>query len=211
MTGQQLTSNREAQNIADEAQKDAGFQSMLKFKKGDYYCDGEEVPLGTQYLAHCRAWTKTWVHFVDKQVVERRVYRVANGERAPERDEIPDNDESQWPIGPNDRPQDPWVLQYLLPLENQTNGDVHIFVAQSFGGRRAVSEICTKWAKRAARDPKGGQPVIKLGKAMMPTKKWGDVPRPDFVFVGWDDGAEQLVQEVDMDQVKEPFDDEIPF
>jgi hypothetical protein len=211
---QELMTNREAENIVNEAREDAGFQKMLKFKKGDYWCDGEEIPLGTVYLAHCKAWTKTWVHFELSSVVERKVYRVALGERAPERDQLPDNDESKWPMGPNGKPQDPWVLQYLLPLEDQGSGDVQIFVAQSFGGRRAISELCTAWGRRVTKNPKGGQPIIQIGKAMMPTKKWGDVPRPDFEVIGWDDTAVEH-KAVDMAAVSlkqsNEFNDEIPF
>lgn len=207
---QELTTNREAENVINEAQSDTGFQKMLKFKKGDYYCDAVMVPHGTVYLAHCKAWTKTWVHFVDKKVVDRKVYRVAKGERAPERDQLSDNDQSTWPLGPDGlRKQDPWVLQYLLPLESQETGDVHIFVAQSFGGRRCVGDICTQWGRRVARNPKAGQPMIKLAKAMMPTKNFGDVPRPDFVVIGWDDTAADKV--VDVATIKQDMDDEIPF
>jgi hypothetical protein len=211
MNQQIANRNTEIENIQNEARQDAGFQSMLKFKKGRYFCEGEEVSMDAEYLAHCRAWAKTWVHFEDNKVVERKIYRVANGEHAPERDQLPDNDESAWPIGLNDKPQDPWVLQYLLPLENPETGDVHIFVAQSFGGRRAVGELCTKWAKRAARSG-SGQPLVKLAVAQMPTKKWGDVPRPDFVIIGWDDGATtDIVKEVKAGDIKEEFNDEIPF
>lgn len=208
---QELTINREAENIIQEAQADAGFQKMLKFKKGEFYCDGELIPLGTVYLAHCKAWVKTWVHFEDKKVVERKVYRVAAGQRAPERDQLSHNDESQWPMGPNGKPQDPWVLQFLLPLESQETADVQIFVAQSFGGRRAVAELCTAWGRRVSKNPKAGQPLVKLAKAMMPTKNWGDVPRPDFEVIGWDDTA-VVHKEIEMETVKEnAFDDEVPF
>jgi hypothetical protein len=215
MTNQDITSNREAENIANEAQQDASFQKMLKFKKGDYWCDNEEVALGTVYLVHAKAWAKTWIHFENKQVVERKVYRVALGERAPERDQIPNNDQETWPKDPNGKPQDPWALQYLLPFENMETGDVQIFVAQSFGGRRAVGDLCTQWAKRAGRNPKSGQPIVKIGVTTFPTKNWGDVKAPKFEIIGWDDTVTgQAVKTVDMTKVdssKAQFDDEIPF
>lgn len=217
MSNQEMTNNREAENIAREAQTDAGFQKMLKFKKGDYVCDGEEVEIGTVYLAHCKAWTKTWVKFVDKKVTERKVYRISLGERAPERDQLPDNDPAAWSIGPDKKPQDPWALQYLLPFENQETGDVQIFVAQSFGGRRAVADLCTAWAKRAGRHPHGGQPIIKLEVTTFPTKNWGDVKRPIFEVIGWDDrvgqpGGTAEVKTVDVQKIKQDeMDDEIPF
>jgi hypothetical protein len=51
--------------------------------------------------------------------------------------------------------------------------------------------------------------MVKLAKAMMPTKNWGDVPRPDFEVIGWDDTAADKV--VDVTTIKEDMDDEIPF
>jgi hypothetical protein len=211
MTNELTTANREAENILTEAQADAGFQKMLKFKKGDYWCDNEEIPLGTVYLAHCKAWTKSWVHFEMKQVVERRVFRVALGERAPDRDQIPDNNQNSWPMGLNGKPADPWVLQYLLPMESQKTGDVQIFVTSSFGGRRAVSDLCTAWGRRITRTPNAGQPIVKITKALMPTKNFGDVPRPLFEIIGWDETS-AVQKEVDVATIKETqFDDEVPF
>ena len=81
---QALTSNREAENIINEAADDTTFQKMLKFKKGDWWCGEDEIPRGTFYLAHCKAWVKSWIHFVKKKVVERRDYRSprARGRRS---------------------------------------------------------------------------------------------------------------------------------
>ena len=102
---QDLTKQQsEAANIANEAQTDAGFQKMLKFVKGDYWCDNEEIAQGTKYIAHCLAWTKCWIHFENKVPVERKIYRVALRERPPERDDIPNNDQTTWPKRPDGRP-----------------------------------------------------------------------------------------------------------
>jgi hypothetical protein len=207
----------EIRNIGDQAENDAGFQKMLKFKKGNYICDNEEVPLGTKYIAHCIGWTKTWVRFVDQRVVERKVYRVARGEKAPERDALPDNDQSRWPIGINKQPADPWVYQYLLPMEDPRSGEVRIFVGSSFGGRRAVADLCAAYARRSAKSKGTGQPIVTLQMVMMPTKNFGDVPRPHFEIVGWDDAAEELEKRSPIRTVseevleKQEMDDDIPF
>lgn len=212
MSDQQLMKN-EAENIGREAQQDAGFLKLLKFKKGDYFCDGEEVPMGSVFLAHCKSWTKAWIHFEDKKVVERKIYRIALGERAPERDQIPDNDQAAWAKDPTGKPQDPWSHQYLVPFENMETGDVRIFVGSSFGARRAVGELCSTWAKRCSREQKNGQPLVKLGVTTFPTKNWGDVKRPVFEIIGWDDTATgDQVKAVDIDKVKyDQFNDDIPF
>lgn len=205
---------QEAANIANEAANET-FQQMIKFKRegevSGYWSDGQEIQLGTQMIAHALAWTKCWIKFRDKQVVERKIYRIAKGDRAPERDQLDEQDESKWPIGLNNKPADPWTLQYLVPLESM-DGEVRIFVASSFGGRRAVSELCSAYGRRRVKDPNGGQPIIRLQKALMPTRNFGDVPRPLFEIVGWDDGQVRTEQEVDIDKMKkQEFDDEIPF
>lgn len=212
---QMTLAEQEAHNIASEANNEV-FQKMIKFKKDGetsaYFCDGEPIELGTQMIAHAIGWTKTWVKFVDKEVEERKIYRIAKGERAPERDQLPDQDESKWPIGLNNRPADPWVHQYLLPLEAM-DGEVRIFVASSFGGRRAVSELCSAYGRRRVKDPSTGQPIIRLQKGLMPTRNFGDVARPVFEIVGWDDsGVRNVVKEISQEAMKKAqFDDEIPF
>jgi hypothetical protein len=207
----------EVRNIGREAETDTGFQQMIKFKKGEYWSNEEEIALGTRFIAHCLNWTKSWVHFENRTVVERRNFIVAKGQKAPERDEIPDNDPTHWPIGINGKDKaDPWVLQYLLPLEDPDTNEVMIFVGSSFGGRRAVGEVCSAYARRAAKQ-QTGQPIIELQASTFPTRNYGDVDRPLFNIVGWDDGeAQQTELNLDdtdgsSDAMKAAMDDEIPF
>jgi hypothetical protein len=183
------THSSEIENIHTAAQEDAGFEELLKFKKGDYFIGEELIPLGTEYLAHAVGWTKIWIKFVDGERVDRRVYRVARGERPPEREDLDDLDKDKWPLGLDEKPADPWVLQYLLPLEDVSSGEVVIFVTPSYGGRRAVADLCAAYAKHTAKNG-GGQPIIKLAKTDMPTKKFGKVARPLFDIVGWDDAGD---------------------
>jgi len=81
---------QEAENILGAAQEEAGFEKFLKFKKGDFFIGDELVPLGTKYIAHVIGWTRCWIKFVDDEVVERKTYRVALGERPPEREDLDD-------------------------------------------------------------------------------------------------------------------------
>lgn len=205
--------NSELDNIADEIQGDTGFQKMLKFKKGDYFCDGQQVDLGTQMLAHCIGFTKVWIKFKNGALVEKKIYRVARGERAPAREQLDDLDESQWSIGLNNLPADPWVLQYLLPMEDPETEDVRIFVAPSYGGKRAVSDLCDQYVRRVRRHPESGQPMIRLQKTMMPTKKFGNVPRPLFEVVGWTEGGiREPIRDISEKAISEAeMNDEIPF
>ena len=84
------------ENILIAAQEDVGFDKILKFKKGDYFIGEQKVPLLTKYIAHPEAWTKCWTKFEDNKVVDRRLYRVARGEKPPEREDLDEQDESTW-------------------------------------------------------------------------------------------------------------------
>jgi hypothetical protein len=206
------TIDNELDNLANAAMNDAGFQKMLKFKKGDYFCDGQEVERGTQMIAHCMAWTKVWVKFWDRKLAEKKIYRVVKGERAPDRDQMPDLDTSLWQNGLDNKPTDPWVLQYLLPMEDPETGEVRIFVTSSTGGRMAISDLVDKYVAKRKRDPALGQPLIRLQKMMMPTTSFGNVPRPQFEIISFDTGGNAPMREVSAETLSNAdMDDAIPF
>ncbi len=200
----------EVANIGSAAQEDAGFDKILKFKKGEYFIGEDKIPLGTDFIAHAIGWTKCWIKFVNGERVQHMAYRVALGEKPPQRESLDDFDESKWPEGLDGKPADPWVYQYLLPLENPANGEVVIFVTSSFGGRRAVADLCAAYARRTQKVKNAGQPIVKLAKADMPTKKFGKVPRPCFEITGWNETAGD-VEIIPPVSSKDEFRDEIPF
>ena len=199
----------EADNILTASQEDCGFEKLLKFKKGKFYVQDDEVPLGTEYVAHTNQWTYCWIKFIDDKVADRRMFKVAEGIAPPERDELDDNDPSNWKIGVDGKPKDPWSLQYLLPLENLENGDVVIFTTPSVGGKMGVAEPCRAWARRAKKGSRA-LPIVKLSTTDMQTKKFGAVPRPLFEITDWDETPASGVEVIPPSTADE-VDDEIPF
>jgi hypothetical protein len=203
----------EAQNIQAEA---ANFDKILKFRKGRYFIGDDEVAIGTEYLAHVASWVKVWVKFQNNKLVERRMFRVALGERPPQREELDDCDPDTWKRGPDGKPADPWQLQHLLPFENLTSGEVVIFTTSSMGGRSAVSELATTYARRKQKG-QNGQPIVQLAAGEMKTRNFGAVARPVFEVVGWDYAADVAIPEMAAVKVKaatgqhDDMDDEIPF
>jgi hypothetical protein len=208
------TRNTEVENIAEAAHEDAGFDASLVHKKGEYFIDEEKVPLGTEYLAHPAAWVKLWRKYDGEKVVDRKVYHVAKRERVPDREDLDDYPENEnWPIGDDGAAYDPWALLYLIPFENPETGDTVVFSTRSYGGRRAVADLATAWARRCDKVKNCGLPKIKLAVTDMPTKKFGKVKRPLFELVGWEDG-EPLTAEAEVlppDNTKKVMGDEIPF
>ena len=206
-----LPAVNELERMQLAADSDAGMQRMLKFVKGKYRIGDDEVPVGTTFIAHPIGWTKCWIKFEDQQFIERKMYRVAEGARVPDRDELGDMDSSQWGPGMSGPHSDPWSMQYLLPLEDPETGEVVVFVTGSVGGRRAVAGLCGIYARRKSRDRAIGSPKIGLFVGEMPTSQYGKVPCPILKLQGWTTGGEE-VREV-TGEVSSPgdMDDEIPF
>ena len=123
------------------AEEGGGFDKLLKFKRGEYYIGDDAVALGTRVSWPTRAWLKAWIKFSTTRWPsgEYTAWRVAS---APDREELDELAEDDWPKGPDGKPSDPWVFQNLVPLENITSGEIVVFVSASIGGRQAVSELC---------------------------------------------------------------------
>jgi hypothetical protein len=149
-----------AQAIAAAAQEEgaSGTGVLAKFSKGHFFIGTEEVPLGTEFIAHVQHWVRGWVKFRDGSLIEHRVGRVADRFVVPAREDLDETDQTEWATGPKG-PEDPWTQQSYLPLENVETGDIVTFVSGSVGGRSAVSKLCARAAKHLAAI---GQPRIKL-------------------------------------------------
>jgi hypothetical protein len=180
-----------------------------KFKKGKYYIDDNEVPLGHQYIAHATQWVKCWIKFVDGKVADRRMGKVADGYIPPERDGLDDNEPTKWELGLDGKPRDPWSFQYLVPMEDAETGELCVFTTSSFGGRRAVADLAKAYGIRAKKGLRG-LPIVGLHFTDMPTKAYGPVPRPDFRVEGWefDDGGNDDMKVV---TATNDLNDSIPF
>jgi hypothetical protein len=205
------TNSNETDNILNAAQDDAGLGKILKFKKGNYLIGDDEIPLGTKFIVHTNAWVKMWLKFVDNRVADRKAYRVALGEKPPVREELDDLDKSLWSDGIDGEPADPWTLQYMMPFENISSGEVVIFTTSSVGGRRAVSDLCLAYARRAKKGCRG-HPIVTLSVRQISKYK---VPAPLFEITSWDDAADNVtdgtLEEPPPVTSEKEFDDEIPY
>ena len=72
-------------------------------------------------------------------------------------------------------------------METLDTSELLLFYTTSAGGIRACRELSDVWARTARC---GVLPIIALQVAQMRIKDIGNVPRPDFPIVAWDDGGE---------------------
>jgi hypothetical protein len=168
-----------------EAAAEAGnpFGKLLKFVKGKWEIGDDEVPLGTEYIAHIDQLARGWVRFEDGKVTDFKIEKVADGIKLPTRDELPDNDPKKWTEkDADDQPRDPWVKQWYLPLIGVENNDFATFVSGSNGGDNAIGNLCRVYGHNM-RD--GLLPIVALKTTSYKHKKYGRIEEPDFPVVGW--------------------------
>ena len=178
-------------NIEDEADallaSTQTHEKLLKFKKGKFFAMDNEVALGTEFLCHASQLVIGWIKFVNNKVADRKMGRAAEGFVPPKREELGDNDQSQWERDDRGAPKDPWTFQHLMPFENLETGELMIFTTSSIGGQIATQNLVREYAQRVKRKGSRALPIIKLDVAQMRTKSFGDVARPHFEVTGWED------------------------
>src|SRR6516165_420649 len=177
-------------NIEDEADallaSTQTHEKLLKFKKGKFFAMDNEVALGTEFLCHASQLVIGWIKFVNNKVADRKMGRAAERFVPPERDELGDMEQSEWEVRDGEL-QDPWSYQHLLPLEHPETGEIYIFTTSSIGGKIATEVIVQEYARRIKRRGSRALPIVRLAVTQMKTKKYGDVARPCFEVVGWED------------------------
>jgi hypothetical protein len=204
--------------IIEAAKSDVGFGRILTFVKGDYFLDKEEIPLGSEFKVHTKEWVQVWINF-DTRPITQKIYRVARGQKAPDRETLGNLDRSKWLDGFNNQPKDPWVLQYLIPFESLETGEIVAFRTSSWGGRRAVAELATLCAFKSKRG-EPSLPTVKLDKSSFQSKSYGKIQQPQFTIIGFDNDVGER-HEINMDPggngsagsagAAAQVDDEVPF
>src|SRR5262249_45742578 len=104
----------------------------------------------------------------------------------PERCDLGDNDESQWPTGiDGSTPLDPWQHQICVVLQKRETGEFYTFVTSSVTGRRACGQLLRHYDRMRRTNP-DEWPLIKLktGGFAHRDERIGWVSTPAFAVVG---------------------------
>jgi hypothetical protein len=157
---------------------------LLRFSKGDYIADKTEIPAGTQMVAAVDALVVGWVRWQGKQQVERRLGRVADGFREPDRTELGHLDESQWESDSDGRPNDPWQRTRLLPMKRIHDGELFTLTLNGRGrGGEAIGRLAGAYGR--SRNREDSYPIIKLGVDAYDHKQYGRIKFPVLPIIGW--------------------------
>jgi hypothetical protein len=171
------------QQFADEVKQSGIEGSLLRFTKTGDWVSGqeqEELPEGTELIMGLNTLKRGWQKWEDQKPVDARMGLVSEGFRPPSRDELGDNDETEWEEYDGEA-RDPWqdTMQCLL-LDPKT-GEVFTFVTSSKSGKTALGEVAAVYGDRMqdGEDP-NAMPIIKLASSFYKHKVYGKIMIPVF-------------------------------
>ena len=165
--------------VAAETGSDMG--QLLKFVKGKWKIDEDEIPQGTEYVAHIDQLARGWAKFEDGELVDLKIKRIADGE-LPARETLGDLDPTKWKEkDETGKPKDPWSRQWYLPLVSVDLGEICTFVTHTNGGDRVIGNLCRIFSNNRQH----GLPIIELKARSYKHRKYGDVDVPIFGLAGW--------------------------
>ena len=156
----------------------------MRFVKGTYElgAEREPVPSGTEFIVI--GATESWVRLARGEAV-RRVLREP-GKPFPQRNELGDTDQSQWPLF-DGQPSDPWTLSNALLLIEKETGRPVIFSTTSRTGREAVADLCRLITYQRRSRGSNAKPIVSIGVGTYRSRR-GPVATPKFTIVDWIDG-----------------------
>jgi hypothetical protein len=150
--------------------------------------EGTEVKKGTALVALSTAIG--WVKWANGKRIEYRMRQ--EGRRLPNRNELGDLDDSEWEVGPDGNPKDPWQLTRFVYLVDPITAELYTFSISSWGGRQAVADLGEQIQRMRCGRP-GAVPVVELDVAPMPTK-FGIKSKPFFKVIDWRGGEPRAIE-----------------
>jgi hypothetical protein len=187
---------------------------LAKFdgKEGHFVlaASGEPLDPMTRYIARLPDMWIGWIKFNGEGEPPGRVGGLLyDGYVMPPREALGDTDESDWPLGLNDEPSDPWLHQQLIPLQDTATGEVLCFGTTNPTGRTAVGALLRAY-NRKRRANAGEVPVIQLAPSSYQHRTFGKVNIPAFKICSWVkyDGTSEPQPEPSL---AAEVQDEIPF
>jgi hypothetical protein len=158
----------------------------IRFKKGDYLCGEDKVPIGHEYRAYPFDALRGFVRWQDDVIVDQRLGRIADRFDL-EREDLPADED--------------WQPQRVLPLEDVETGEVFAFVSSTFGGKKAIEALINATARAIKRGHGEETPLIRLAVGKFTSKEYGEILRPKFEIVNEPQEVKKTVEEEPSDQV----------
>jgi hypothetical protein len=160
----------------------AGFDG----KEGEFSTrdDQERIGEDVDFIAHCDRTTIGYVQFHGEgQSPDRISVKPYEGGILPARETLGQMDQTEWQIGRDNKPEDPWQRFSYLVLQRVDTGEYLTFNTTSKTGRAAVATLCRHYDRLQKTHP-DMDPVVRCKPGGYQDRRYGWVPVPVFVVVG---------------------------
>jgi hypothetical protein len=188
-------------------------------QSGEFQSGGETKDVvGHHFVAHMDQARREWIKFngdgVPPTLISVGIYEDA---RLPSRDDLGDPEDT-WPINKFGQPDDPWKLQYRVPLvATDESGEIFELTNRGLTAVRSFEDLIRRYGNHPQRK-KGLVPLIELVSTTYPNKRLGtDMPKAVYKIVGWveRDGSAPVKKPDPITSGKsllaDEMNDEIPF
>ena len=163
--------------------------SLMKFSKGDYIAGetGEPIKIGTTVTANLDEMLVGWIKWKEGKPTEQRMVRISDGAKPARRDELGDEDPTNWEIDANNgQPKDPWQFTNYLPLMT-ADGTLLTFTTSSRGGLGAVGDLARRYGRHRHKHA-DVHPIVALdvNSYQHNNKAYGRIKVPQLTPMGWE-------------------------
>lgn len=161
--------------------------NLLRFTKFGSFKAGqneEEVPLGTQLMLDMGSLKTGWVKWLDNKPADTRMGYVKDFFQSPTREELGDDDQSQWETFEDNRAKDPWQETTQIVCFDPSTGEIYTLVASSKSGRSALGEVVTAFGRHVRQRP-NDLPIVELGMRKYDHRIYGEQRVPTYKIVAW--------------------------
>jgi hypothetical protein len=133
-----------------------------------------------RFIVNPHEMVDTWTMFINGKRAAQKVYRTVDGEMAPAREELGDNDEGAWPSR-NGKAKDPWQRAVYLPMRDSA-GELVAFKAT---GNSAIGEIGELVGMYGSANRHGRFPVVTLETRNFESQHGSLIYVPVFKLIDW--------------------------
>jgi len=164
--------------------------TLLKYSDWKWTKGKENIEVKEDISFVALATAAGWVKWHDGKPSGEPLTRQP-GKKLPERDELGDLDKTEWELGPDGQPKDPWQNTRFVYLVDPISAEAYTFVTASWGGRQAVNDLADQIQRVRYRNP-GASPLVELHAEPWMTK-FGRKSKPFFKVIGWRGGEPQVI------------------
>ena len=168
---------------------------FLKHKQGHWLAgqEGHAVALGSVVCMDLWNLVDGWQKWKNNTLQDAQMGCRTKGFKSPVRGMLDDQDERNWEVDENNKPQDPWTktmncLFMFADGHSPLDTTAIVFGTTSTGGRNAIGDVYDVYRQHIRMHP-DDMPVVKIGAA---TFKWTnpqgrelDIWKPTFELLGW--------------------------